>query len=192
MVSASTVWQPRGVAPVRFGGNRVVPTAQASPAPDARPATLPLRVTGRASVGARPAASLQEDAVKNPDGTIGRATHAVPFALASVTAPADLTVNVSAETLDLKAGATVELTVKLARKPGFTAKVPLIFTGLPAGVTAAPLEVPENVSELKITFKAEPTTAPGESRVLLVGRSVIDELHFTPHAAPFLTLRVAK
>ena len=161
-------------------------------APDAQPATLALRVQGRASVGVRPAASLQEDAVKNPDGAIGRATKPVPLALASVTGPADLTVSLSAEKLDLKVGGTAELTVKLNRKPGFTAKVPLIFTGLPAGVTAAPLEVAENQSELKITLKAEPTTALGEYKLLLVGRSVVDELRFSAHAAPFLTLAVGK
>ncbi len=180
------------VGPMKIPAGQSEVTLLAVVAPDAKPAVLPLSLTGRASVGVRTAASLQEDWTKTPEGILVRVTRPVPLALAAVTGPPDLTVNVSAETLDLKVGGTVELTVKLARKPGFTAKVPLIFTGLPAGVSASPLEVPENVSELKVTLKAEPTAAPGESKLLLVARSVVDELHFSPHAAPFLTLRVGK
>lgn len=180
------------VGPTKIGAGQNEVTLLAVAAPDAKPATLPLRVSGQASVGARRATGLLEEFVKNPDGTVARTTKPVPLPVASVTDPADVTLAVSAETLDLKVGATAELTVKLARKAGFTAKVPLVFTGLPAGVTAAPLEVPENQSELKVTLKAEPTTAPGESHLLLVGRSVVDELRFSPHAAPFVALRVAK
>ena len=181
------------VGPTKIPAGQNDLTLLAVAAPDAKPAVLPLRVVGQARVGARQATSLLEEFVKNPDGAIARTTKPVPLPVASVTDPADFTLAVSAETLDLKVGASVELTVKLTRKAGFTAKVPLLFTGLPAGVTAAPLESPgERQSELKVALKAEPSAAPGESRLLLVGRSVVDELHFSPHAAPFLTLRVAK
>ncbi len=186
---------PSGVAlvgPTKIPAGQSEVTLLAVAALDAKPATLPLHVSGRASVGVRPAMSLLEEFVKNPDGAIARTTRPVPLALAAITGPPDLTVNVSAETLDLKVGGTVELTVKLARKPGFIAKVPLVFAGLPTGVSASPLEVPESVGELKVTLKAEPTAAPGESKLLLVGRSVVEELRFFPHAAPFLTLRLTK
>ncbi|MGC4047223.1 MAG: PPC domain-containing protein [Armatimonas sp.] len=159
---------------------------------NAAPAMVPLRLVGRASVGERTASALLEEYSKSPEGNLVRGTRPVPFPVTSVTAAPDIIVSLGGEKLELKAGGTAELVVKLTRKAGFTAKVPLILTGLPAGVSATPLEVPENQSEVKLTLKAEANAAVGENRVLLVGRSVVDELRFTPHAAPPFLLQVVK
>ena len=152
---------------------------------------MPLQVTGTAQGISRRAQGLQEDYVKNGD-QLQRNTRPVPLPLASVTGPADLTVSLATERLELKVGQTVELLVKITRKPGFDAKVPLVLTGLPANVSATPLEIPEKVSELKIVLKAEANAAVGEVRLQLTARSLVDELHFSPHAAPPVTLNVAK
>ncbi|MCX6368901.1 MAG: hypothetical protein NTX57_19645 [Armatimonadetes bacterium] len=154
------------------------------------PAT-PLRLTGTAQGVTRQAQALQEDYVKNGD-QLQRNTRPVPMPLAAVTGPADLTVSLATERLELKVGQTVELLVKITRKPGFDTKVPLILTGLPANVSAAPLEIPEKVSELKVVLKAEANAAVGEVRLQLTARSLVDELHFSPHAAPPVTLNVSK
>ncbi len=163
-------------------------TAAANVAPT--PA-IPLRVIGSAQGVTRRAQALQEDYVKNND-QLQRNTRPVPLPFAAVTGPADLTVSLATERLELKVGQTVELLVKITRKPGFDAKVPLILTGLPANVSATPLEIPEKVSELKVVLKAEANAAVGEVRLQLTARSLVDELHFSPHAAPPVTLNVSK
>lgn len=152
---------------------------------------LPLRVTGAAQGVVRRAMPLQEDYVKEGD-QLKRTTRPVSLPLVQVGGAADVVLNLASERLELKAGQSAELVLKLTRKPGFDAKVPLIVTGLPAGVTLTNPEVPEKQSEHKLVFKAEGNATVGEFRVLLVGRSVVDELHFTPHAAPYLTLVVSK
>ncbi|MBB6053800.1 hypothetical protein [Armatimonas rosea] len=152
---------------------------------------LPLKVTGTAQGITRRAQALQEEYVKEND-QLKRTTRPVPLPYASVTGPSDLLVALASERLELKAGQTAELVVKLTRKPGFDAKVPLIVTGLPAGVSVTNPEVPEKQSEHKLVFKAEGTAAIGEVRLTLLARSVVDELRFSPHAAPPLTLNVTK
>nr|WP_309685219.1 PPC domain-containing protein [Armatimonas sp.] len=163
-------------------------TADASAAPSP---TVPLRVTGSAQNLTRLARALQEEYVKEGD-VLKRTTRPVPLPLTSVTGPADVTVALASERVELKAGQTVELIVKLTRKPGFEAKVPLILTGLPTGVTVTNPEVPEKQSEHKLIFKAEANAAIGEVRLTLTARSVVDELRFTPHVAPPITLNVSK
>jgi hypothetical protein len=162
-----------------------------APAGAAPTAAIPLQVTGTAQGLTRRAQALQEDYVKNGDA-VQRTTRPVPLPLTSVTGPADVTVALASERVELKAGQTVELVVKLTRKPGFDAKIPLIVTGLPTGVTVTNPEVPEKQSEHKLVFKAEGNAAVGEVRLTLTARSVVDELHFLAHVAPPLTLNVSK
>jgi Bacterial pre-peptidase C-terminal domain len=174
---------PRGQSEVTLF---LTAAASATPTP-----VSALQVTGTAQGLTRRAQALQEEYVKEGD-VLKRTTRPVPMPLASVTGPSDVLVTLATERIELKAGQSVELVVKLTRKPGFDAKIPLIVTGLPTGVTVTNPEVPEKLGEHKLVFKAEANAAPGEVRLTLTARSVVDELRFSPHLAPLITLNVTK
>jgi hypothetical protein len=168
-------------------------TADTSAAPSA---AAPLRVTGTATIAEKPvvrrAESRERRYVKNND-KIEETTRPVPLPLVAVTGPPDLTVTIGVEHLTLTVGKTAELKVSVQRKAGFTAKIPLIIQGLPAGVSAAgTAEIPENKSEATLTLKAEANAGPGEASLTLLARSVVDELQFSDHAALPVTLTIAK
>ncbi len=152
-------------------------------------------ITGTATRGGKPlnrsAAPLTEFYTKNNDQIV-RNTRPSALPILSTTTTPDLIVTLSAETLTVNQGKTAELTIKIARAEGFKAKVPLLITGLPTGVSATPAEVPENQSEVKITIKAEGNAAIGTFPILCTVRVVFDELRFTPHLAPPFSLTVAK
>ena len=109
-----------------------------------------------------------------------------------MTSPPDLIITTSAERIALAAGKTAELKVSVQRRAGFGAKIPLIVGGLPAGVTVSGAEIAENGTEATLTLKAETNAAVGEAAITILGRSVVDELHFSDHAAPPVTLAVEK
>ncbi len=167
-------------------------TADANTSPSA---ALPLRVTGTATIDkntlVRRAESRERNYVKKND-KIEETARAVPLPLAAVTGPPDLIVTTGAERLTLSVSKTAELKVSVQRKTGFTAKIPLIVQGLPAGVSITSAEIPENKNEATLTLKAEGNAAVGEVTITILGRSVVDELHFSDHAAPPVALTVAK
>jgi len=177
-----------GTPTIAKGQNAVTLFATADPG--SAVAGAPFQVTGTARGLTRTAQPLEENYAKNND-QLQRTTRPVPYAVAGVLAAPDLVVSAS-EKVALKVGQTVEVVVKLTRKPGFTAKVPLVLQGLPAGVTATNPEVPENQSEHKLVLKAEGNAAPGEFRIVLFGRAVVDELRFSEHAALPLLLNLSK
>ncbi len=153
-----------------------------------------LRISGTGTIGGkkvtRGAQSLKEEFVKVGD-QINRTTHPTKLPFAVVTLPSDFLLKTGVDTLTLGVGKTVDLAITVTRKAGFTAKIPLSALGLPAGVSVTPLEIPENKSDVKLTFKAEGNAAIGEAKLTLIGRSVLDELHHTEHAAT-VTLTVTK
>jgi hypothetical protein len=182
-----------GAPVIAKGQNAVtlIATAEAGVAPSASP----LRVTGAATIGGkaiiRRAESRERSYVKKDD-KVEETTRPVPFPFAAVTGPPDLIVTTAADRLTLTVGKTVTLKVSVQRKAGFTAKIPLIVQGLPAGVSVDGAEIPENKSEATLTLKAEGNAAVGEAPLTLLGRSLVDELHFTDHAALLVTLTDAR
>jgi hypothetical protein len=112
--------------------------------------------------------------------------------LVALAPEADLKTALSIPTLILKAGQTAELKVTVTRKVGVGGKVPLIVTGLPAGVSATNTEIPADKNEVVVTFKAEASAAATEASVLIAARAVVDELRFSDHEAPPLALTVVK
>lgn len=182
-----------GIPTIGKGQNAVTLLATADT--NAAPAASPLRVTGTATIEkntvVRRAESREKRYVKNND-KIEETTRPVPLPLAAVTGPPDLIVTTGAERLALTVGKTAELKVRVQRKAGFTAKIPLIVQGLPAGVSVAGMEIPENASEATLTLKAEESAAACEATITVLGRSVADELHFSDHLAPPVALTVVK
>lgn len=164
-------------------------------APDAPPATSPLTLQSSAMSAAktlsRTAAPSAEFYTKNGEQIV-RNTRPSLLAAIIITPMPDLIVSLSADNLMLNPGKTAELTVKIVRAEGFKAKVPLIWIGLPQGVSIAPAEVPENLSEVKVTVKAEANAPLGTSSLICTARVVFEELRFNTHAAPPLVLTLAK
>jgi hypothetical protein len=161
----------------------------------AAPVASPLRVTGTATIGGKPVArravSREQHYVKRDD-RVEETTRPVPLPFAAVTGPPDLTVTTATDHLTLVAGKTAPLTVSVQRKAGFTAKIPLIVQGLPTGVSVDGAEIPENKTEATLTLKAEGNAAVGSATLTILGRSLVDELHFTDHATLPVTLTVTK
>ena len=161
----------------------------------ATPSVTPLRVTGAATLGGKAITRRAESRERNyvrRDDRIEESFRPVPLPFAAVTGPSDLIVATAADKVTLTIGKTVELKVTITRKAGFIAKVPIIIQGLPANVSVTGAEIPENKTETTLIFKAEPNAAPGDALLTLLGRSLIDELRFTDHAALAVTLTVVK
>ena len=182
-----------GTPQISAGNNEAAIILSAKP--DAHLYSVPFDLSGTATHAGksvtRTAAPLAEFYTKNGDQVVRNTRPSVLPAISTVAMP-DLVVSLSSESLTVNLTKTIELTVKVVRAEGFKAKVPLLFTGLPAGVTVTPAEIPENQSEVKVTIKAEPTAPLGTFPILCTARVVFDELRFTPHLAPPLSLTVAK
>lgn len=185
---------PSGVqllgTPLIVKGQNAV-TLFATAAPGMPVSAMPLRITGVAGSLVRTAQPLEESYVKNGE-QLQRNTKPVPFSLAGVTGPSDVLVTLATERIELKAGQTAEILVKLTRKEGFTAKVPLVIQGLPTGVSATNPEVPEKQSEHKLVLKAEGNAPPGAFSLVLYARVLVDELRFTDHATQPWVLNITK
>jgi hypothetical protein len=155
-----------------------------------------LRVMGTATIGGqavtRRAESQAESYGKDGDRLV-RTTRPAPLALAAVTGPPDVIVTAGGEKLTLAQGKTVEIKVTVQRKAGFTAKIPLIVQGLPANVSVSGGgEIPENKNEVTLTLKAEANAVVGDVTLTILGRSLVDELRFSDHAALPIPLTVTK
>lgn len=155
-----------------------------------------LHVTGTASINnkavSHKAQSLQVEYSRDNNNQVQRVTRPAPLPFASVTLPSDLTVAAGAEKVALSVGKTADLLIKINRKVGFTAKIPIVVLGLPQGVSVTNPEIPEKQSELKLTLKAEGNAALGDAKLIVLGRSIVDDLHFTEHAALPVLLTVSK
>jgi hypothetical protein len=154
----------------------------------------PFHVTGTATIAGKPvirhAESLEQNYIKEGD-QVKPITHPVPFGLVAITGPADLNLTTTIQKVSLTAGKTAVLKVTVQRKADFTAKIPIIVQGLPTGVSVTGNEIAEKANEATLTFKAEGNAATGDFTLTLLGRSVVDELRFTDHAALPVTLTVA-
>jgi hypothetical protein len=189
-------------AGVKLLGPTIIPKGQSSVTllaiadEKAAPAVSPLQVIGTATIGnqtiTRRAEGQAEFYTKDGDRLV-RNTRPAPFSLAAVTGPSDLILNAPTERLALTVGKTVEIKVTVQRKAGFTAKIPVILQGLPNGVSVSgPAEIPENKNEATLTLKAEANAAVGDVVLTLIGRSIVDELRFSDHAALPIPLTVTK
>src|SRR5262249_50710539 len=99
-------------------------------------------------------------------------------------------VTVAPDPVKLAAGKSIDITVKITRMAGYTAKVPLAVLGLPNGVTATTPDIAENQTEVKITLKADPKATLGETEIVILGKTVFEEARQAPHSTLPLTLTV--
>ncbi|MDX1931422.1 MAG: PPC domain-containing protein [Capsulimonadales bacterium] len=183
----------QGVHILKPGQNAV--TLFALAATDGTPAAGRLRIVGTATVNGttveRTAGSVEVNYLREND-QIKPSMKPVPLPVAAVTGPSDLVLVVPPERIVLKVGGTVALKVSVRRKDDFSAKIPVLVQGLPAGVSVSGNEIAEKATEATLTFKAEAGAAPGEISLIVVGRSQVDELRFTDHAALPISLMIEK
>jgi hypothetical protein len=176
---------PKGVSvlgPARIRARQKVTTVVLTAAPDAAIQASRLQVAGTVTVDGRTihhAAQAMEEIGQN-DQKSARPARLPAVALAE---PPDVVVSAAPDKLALAPGKSAEIVVKIERKKGFTAKVPLAVLGLPAGVTADAPEIAEGKAEGKITLKAEEGAKPGGADLVVVGKSVIDDQQRVSHAA---------
>jgi hypothetical protein len=134
-------------------------------------------------------AEAREEFVR--DGAVQTRPTEIP--VVSVAPPPDMTVSTGATEFTLSPGGSIEIPIKIARKMGFGAKVPLTILGLPPGltITAAPV-LEGNQSEGKVALRAEGNAPIGTFKILAVAISQIDDQRRSPYVSAFLTLNVKK
>ncbi len=159
-------------------------TASFSPASTATVSTLRFSASNSAAAGAT---------TVTVTGKSGSLTATLPIAL-TVVQPAAFTVAVSPSTITMLEGATATSAITVTPKTGFTGKVTLSASGLPAGVTASfsPLT---SFGASVVTLIASRSAATGRANVLVTGSfgasSASAALAVTVQAAPSFTLAAA-
>lgn len=109
----------------------------------------------------------------------------------SVVAPA-LTLNVvrpaavelAAAAVEVKAGATVELKGKVARKGAFREPVTVKVNGLPAGLKADPVTVPPTASEFTLKLVADGKAAPATAAATVALAFQVNKKDYPAQTAP--------
>ncbi|MFM7323225.1 MAG: hypothetical protein ACKO5K_17140 [Armatimonadota bacterium] len=146
-----------------------------------------VRVAGRVDRGAR---AYSETYAKNNDQLVRSAVRQ-PMPVVSVGGRPDIVVDTESVELTVAPGGSQELPVRIARAPGFTAKVPLVLFGGPAGVTAVG-EIAAGASEVRLAVKVDGNSPQGDFTVAVVGRSMLDELRWMEHASRPIVLHIRR
>jgi hypothetical protein len=184
---------PKGVrvdGPSRIRAGRKTAIVVLTAPPDAAIEASAFRVGGTATIDGKVVHHTAQGFTESASDE-ERAPDPARLLTAAVTEPPDLVVSALPEKLVLAPGGSAEVTVKIARKPGFTARVPLAVLGLPEGVSAGDdPNIPIDQTEVKITLKAEEKATPGETEIVVTGSAVIDGQRQAPHATVPITLTV--
>jgi hypothetical protein len=77
--------------------------------------------------------------------------------------------------LDPKKGAAVEIAGKIDRLEGTTGEVQITLTGLPPGITVAPLNVKADAKDFQLKLNLPVTTQPGEIKGLKLTSSIVPD-----------------
>lgn len=178
------------VIPAGAGSVRVIFEA----APDAKPGGLETVLYGTGMVGGvktrRYAAGIQEDYSKNGDQVV-RATKRQPGVSVGVSAAADIIINAGKTVFQTGVNATIDVPFTLVRH-GFAGKLTLSVSGLPAGVTASGLEVPENATSGVVQLKVDAGAAAFTGTVVLSAKVTVDELRWLEHCSQPIKLTITK
>ena len=160
---------------------------------DAPMQTSDLNVSGAATINSKMVqhtAQPQSEQFAKDGDKLNRSTSPTILPVISLTSAPEFTIVPPVDSITLTPGKSIDIVVKVVRKEGFTAKIPISVLGLPAGISAAGVEIPEKLSEIKLTLKAEDKSALGKSSVLIVGQLGVDELHPTPQCSAPIQLTV--
>jgi Fe2+ transport system protein FeoA len=117
-------------------------------------------------------------------GKLGGAdrTVAVPVVMLDVVRPA--TVELAAASLEVKAGATVEVKGKVVRNGPFKEPVAVKVNGLPAGLKADPVTVAPDAKEFTLKIVAEPNAAPATGGATVALAFQVNKKDYPAQTAP--------
>lgn len=87
---------------------------------------------------------------------------------------ADFQLEIMVDALAVDIGSTKKLPVSITRLGGFAGPITLSAEGLPAGVTAVPVEVKANQNKGDLSFAVEASVAVGRQPLKIVGTAEID------------------
>jgi hypothetical protein len=183
---------PPGVSvlgPSRIRTGRQEALLVLSAAPDAPLQAGPFAISGRSTGegGVRRAAQSLEE-IRGGDEQQRRPR---PLPVAAVTEAPDVVVTAEPATVRLAPGGSVEITVKVTRREGFTGALELVVLGLPEGVSAETPEIPKEKSESKVTLKARGEPVIGETEIVVAARFGIEGGPVYHTSAP-ITLTIAR
>ena len=117
-------------------------------------------------------------------GKIGGADRAfaLPAVTLAVVPPA--TIELAAQTLEIKAGATVELKGKIVRKGSFAGPVTVKINGLPAGLKAEPVTLAGATSNVAVKIVADAKAAPASAGTQVAIAYQIEKKDYSVPPAP--------
>jgi hypothetical protein len=128
-----------------------------------------LRVVGEATIdGRREQRTALTTEIYNIQGTAFNRDLTGP--ILAVGEPAPLTLSLGTPSVTLPGGAIAATRVTVTRRGEAKGPVTVTVTGLPAGVTAEPLTIPENASEGMLILKAAPEAAGATGNLLVTAK----------------------
>jgi Bacterial pre-peptidase C-terminal domain len=128
-----------------------------------------LTVVGESTIdGKREQRTAQTTEIYNIQGTAFNRDLIGP--ILAVGEPAPLTLSMATPSLNLPGGATAEIRVTVTRRGEAKGPVTVTATGLPAGVTAEPLTIPEGASEGMLVLKSAPDAASASGTLLVTAK----------------------
>lgn len=101
-----------------------------------------------------------------------RGGHEIYYRLAVASPAPSVQATIAAHAVKLEAGKSAEMKVSVAPRHGFKPRLKLVAADLPAGVSAADVDVPEAGGEVVMTLTAEPAAVAGGSPMRLKVREV--------------------
>jgi Bacterial pre-peptidase C-terminal domain len=145
-----------------------------------------ISVVGEATIdGRREQRTAQTTEIYNIQGTAFNRELTGP--ILAVGDPAPLTLSLGTPSVTMPGGATAATRVTVTRRGDAKGPVTVTVAGLPAGVTAEPLTIPENASEGMLVLKAAPE-ATGATGNLLVTAKLKSGKNELQALAPFVSI----
>ena len=109
----------------------------------------------------------------------------------AVTGKAPFTLTAKFDEPSTMVGKPANLTITVARAPGFTAEIAVTATGLPPNVAPALKNVPANMNEVKVQLNAAANAPVGTFAVVVTGKTKHQNKDFSVNA-PTVNLVLTK
>ncbi|MEO6809177.1 MAG: hypothetical protein ABI353_08690, partial [Isosphaeraceae bacterium] len=170
------------VAPLPLPTGLTVPNAEV--ADKAAEATATVNAAPEAALGATTIGLTAKGKIGGKDQVLS-----IPAVALNIVRPADLTL--TAPAIEIKPGATVDVTGKVVRKGAFKDPVTIKLNGLPAGLKAEPVTVAPEASDFTIKVVADAKAADASANAQAAMAFQINKKDYVTPPTP-LAVKVAK
>lgn len=151
---------------------------------------FPVRVIGEAKINDQGVKQLTKMQVRVSGVGPGFTTTQISEVPLAITAPVYFNLEVGATQVPLVRGGSAEFTVTAKRREGFKTAIALVLENLPAGVTAADVQILEDRNHAVVKLKASEAAKVGRYLdVAIVGKARVGD-HEEIEQAPRITLRI--